>query len=116
MESNNQTPERVADCLFCEVLLEQTDGLVADTPCWRVIVSRDQGYLGRCMVIPLRHIEKEADLTEAEVLDFHYTKVALENAAAQAFGAKLFNWTELGNDAFQEDDPKPHLHHHVRPR
>lgn len=108
--------ERESGCIFCEVLLEQVNGLVIDTAYWRILVSRDQGYLGRCMVIPIRHIEREADLSEAEVLNFHYVKAGLEEAVSRAFGARMCNWTELGNDAFQDAEPKPHLHHHMRPR
>lgn len=113
---NDNVPNREPGCLFCEEILDQEDGFVLDTLGWRVIVSRDQGYLGRCMVIPRRHLSREAELTEEEVLEFHYLKVQLEDAFENAFGASLSNWTELGNDAFQEEDPKPHLHHHVRPR
>lgn len=116
MEYKPVAIEREKGCFFCETLLDQNDGHVITTPSWKVLVSRDQGYLGRCLVMPLRHIESEADLSIGEVLDFHYLKIDLERAAARAFGARICNWTELGNDAFQAEEPKPHLHHHMRPR
>ena len=116
-ESKDESrPELEPDCDICKIMGSEREGFVLDSPHWRVIVSRDQGYLGRCMVIPLRHLGQEADLTEEEVLEFHYLKVGLEAGIKRAFGATLCNWTELGNDAFQASEPKPHLHHHMRPR
>lgn len=116
MERLKDLPEREPGCICCEELLEQQEGLVAETEFWRVIVSRDQGYLGRSMIIAKHHVASEADISEDAVIDFHYLKIDLEQAAANAFGARICNWTELGNDAFAEEDPKPHLHHHMRPR
>ncbi|MEX0748804.1 MAG: hypothetical protein WD467_03155 [Candidatus Saccharimonadales bacterium] len=109
-------PEREPGCIICEEVLDQTDGLICRRAGWQILVSRDQGYLGRCLVMPTRHIDSEADLSEAEVLAFHYLKVDLESAVLQVFGARMCNWTELGNDAFQAKEPKPHLHYHMRPR
>ncbi len=109
-------PEREPECFFCEQLLEQKDGVVTETESWRVLVSRDQGYLGRCMVIPKRHIDRKEELLEEEVLELHYLQVDLENAVSQTLGARMCNWTQLGNHAYREVDPKPHLHYHMRPR
>lgn len=112
----NETFEREPDCLFCEDLLSQKEGLVAVTPFWQVLVSRDQGYLGRCMVISRHHIGNITEMDFKQNDDLLDTQVRLEQAVRVAFGADWCNWTQLGNDAFAEDDPKPHLHYHLRPR
>lgn len=109
-------PEKEPGCIFCEELLEQRDGLVADTPLWRILVSRDQGYLGRCMLISRFHIGNITEMSFQQNDDLLDAQVRLEYAVRSAFGANWCNWTQLGNDAFQAEDPKPHLHTHLRPR
>lgn len=115
-QNNGVNPEKDPECLFCEELLEQTGGVVADTPFWRILVSRDQGYLGRCMVISRSHIGNITEMTFQQNDDLLDAQVRLESAVREAFGADWCNWTQLGNDAFQTEDPKPHLHTHLRPR
>lgn len=109
-------PEKEPGCLFCEELLEQQEGVVADTSFWRVVVSRDQGYLGRCMVISKYHIGNIMEMGFEQNDDLHDTQTRLEIAVRSAFSADWCNWTQLGNDALAEEVPKPHLHHHMRPR
>lgn len=113
--SKDIKPEKEPDCLFCEELLEQQEGVVADTPFWRILVSRDQGYLGRCMVISQHHIGNVMEMDYEQHDDLFDAQVRLEQAVRSAFGAQWCNWTQLGNDAFAENKP-PHLHHHLRPR
>lgn len=112
----NDAFEREPGCMFCEDLLTQTDGLVADSPSWRILVSRDQGYLGRCMVISRHHLGNIAEMDFQQNDDLFDTQVRLEHAVRMAFDADWCNWTQLGNDAFAEEEPKPHLHYHLRPR
>jgi len=40
----------------------------------------------------------------------------LEAVITKAFGAKMFNWSCLMNNAYQNDPPNPHVHWHLRPR
>lgn len=110
------SPEREPGCLFCEHLLEQKEGLVVETESWQVLVSRDQGYLGRCMIIAKDHIDKKEELREEAVLELHYLQVDLENAVSEMLGAAMCNWTQLGNHAYRDVEPSPHLHYHMRPR
>lgn len=110
------SPEIISGCDFCEQLLSQNEGLVVETKNWRVLVSRDQGYLGRCLVIANRHIEDRSEMNEEEVLELHYMQIDLETAARRELGADICNWTQLGNDAYAEELPKPHHHYHMRPR
>jgi diadenosine tetraphosphate (Ap4A) HIT family hydrolase len=116
-DANQTHPyERLEGCVHCTELLLTTEGVVLDFYYWRVLVSRDQGYLGRCMIIARDHAADESGIDEQAALEFHWIKIAFEEAVRTAFGARICNWTQLSNDAFQDEDPKPHLHHHVRPR
>ena len=83
---------------------------------WQLTVSNEQSYLGRIFLFLNRHAESISDLTEAEWSDLLHVMKKFESAAKQSFGARLFNWTCLMNNAFQEKDSKPHVHWHCRPR
>lgn len=57
-----------------------------------------------------------SDLTEDEWLDFAKLAKKMESGFKAVFGATMFNWACLMNNAYQEKDPKPHVHWHFRPR
>lgn len=57
-----------------------------------------------------------AELTIEEWLDFAEIVKKLEKAIRSAYGAQLFNWGCLMNNAFQYNPAKPHVHWHFRPR
>ena len=57
-----------------------------------------------------------ASLSDEEWLDFAQVTKGLERAIRNAFGADMFNWSCLMNDAYKKDPPSPHVHWHVRPR
>lgn len=107
---------REPECVFCDELLEQTSGVIAETAHWRILVSRDQGYLGRCMVINRHHRANITELEFGEWDDLLDVQSRLEQAVRRGLGASWCNWTQFGNDAFRVDEPKPHLHYHLRPR
>lgn len=90
--------------------------LLFETDHWRVDLAEDQRYLGRCYVSLKRSCGDLADVTEEEMLDFLAVVRRFETLMREAFGATMFNWGCLMNDAYQEADPKPQVHWHVRPR
>lgn len=55
-------------------------------------------------------------LTDEEWLDFAKVVKNLEAACRKAFGATMFNWSCLMNNAYRENPPKPQVHWHFRPR
>lgn len=57
-----------------------------------------------------------ADLTPEEWLDFAKLSKKIETSFKKAFGATMFNWACLMNNAYQEKNPKPHVHWHLWPR
>ena len=87
-----------------------------ETKFWKVSLAADQAYLGRCYVTLKRHCNDLKDLTDEEMLDFRDLVKTLENAIRKTFNATMFNWCCLMNDAYQEKNPEPHVHWHMRPR
>lgn len=104
----------VEQCEVCTIL--PSNDPILETQNWVVSLSPDQGYLGRCYVTLKAHKGDLADLTKEEWLDFTEIVKKIEKAIRKAFGAELFNWGCLMNDAFKIDPPKPHVHWHLRPR
>ena len=104
------------ECGICKLLNKENEEGIYETEHWKVALSPYQTYPGRCYVTLKRHAGDLAELEKEEVLDFSELVKKLETALKKAFGATMFNWTCLMNDAYQEKIPKPHLHWHFRPR
>ncbi len=68
------------------------------------------------MVILKRHSGDLAKLKKEEWEEFIELVKKLESALRKSFDASMFNWTCLMNGAYQEKNPKPHVHWHFRPR
>lgn len=91
--------------------------IIFETKFWKVILSDDQAYLGRCVIVLKRDCGEMSNLTSDEWMDFHTNIVKkLETTFKKAFDATMFNWTCLMNNAFKAENPKPHVHWHFRPR
>jgi diadenosine tetraphosphate (Ap4A) HIT family hydrolase len=88
-----------------------------ETDFWKVELSPEQYYLGRCAVSLKRECGELSGLTDEEILDLLKIVKDLEARMKKVFGATMFNWTCLMNDAWKEtNDRKPRVHFHVRPR
>lgn len=103
-------------CLFCQMPAADEACLLLTTDHWKLYLSFDQFFLGRCIIPLKRHAGHLSDLSPAEWLELNRVITALEGAIRKAFGATHFNWSCLMNAAYQEPDPQPHVHWHVRPR
>ncbi len=101
-------------CEVCAILPKNNP--VFETASWMVTLSPDQGYLARCYVTLKEHKADMADLTQKEWLEFADCVKKLEGTVRASFGATLFNWGCLMNNAFQVEPALPHVHWHVRPR
>ena len=102
-------------CDGCEAS-EKDEDFVFQTEFWNVFLAPDQRYLGRCYVSLKRHCGSLTDLRDEEWMDFKELVKRLEGALRKSFGATLFNWGCLMNNAFQEKPYNPHVHWHFRPR
>lgn len=97
--------------------MTDADLTVFTTRHWKVILrADDQTYLGRAVVVCKRSVPSIPDLTEAEWRDLQAVITTYEDACIDAFGATMFNWTCLMNDAYQHHPFDPQVHWHVRPR
>lgn len=103
-------------CNICNI--NKRDLLVIyESENWIVTLATDQTYLGRSYITLKRHSESLSDVTTEEWSDLHNTITKIETAIKNGFGADLFNWSCLMNDAFHNNDaPSPHVHWHMRPR
>jgi diadenosine tetraphosphate (Ap4A) HIT family hydrolase len=103
-------------CDICHVVENGQPGHIIRLAYWDVNVSHDQGYLGRGFIALRRHAASLSELTIEEWLELKEVMVRYESGVKSAFGAEMFNWVCLMNDAYKEDPAKPHVHWHVRPR
>ena len=105
----------MANCKYCnDKGIEES--FVYETKYWKVYLAYEQSYLGRCVVALKRHAESLSEVKKEELLDFIELVKKLETGLKKSFGATMFNWTCLMNDAYKEKNPIPHVHWHFRPR
>lgn len=91
--------------------------IIYETNYWVIKLSADQSYLGRSVVVLKRYCAELSELTPAEWQDLHKNVIKkLEIALKKSFGATMFNWTCLMNNAYKSESPKPQVHWHFRPR
>lgn len=103
------------DCDIC-AFTEENENTLLTTPHWIVNLAPKQSFLGRSYVTLVQHQTSLSELSTDEWLDFASVVKQLESSARKAFGATMFNWTCLMNDAYKEPVPHPHVHWHFRPR
>lgn len=92
------------------------DTLIYQTKFWKIDLSDNQYYLGRCYVSLKRQCPALSQLSKEEILDFLEIVKKLEPALKKAFGATMFNWTCLMSNAYKINPPNPHVHWHFMPR
>lgn len=96
--------------------MNQRQDIIYETTNWKIILTDDQNYLGRCIVVLKRKCGDLAELEEDEILDFFAVVKKMENVFKQTFNATMFNWTCLMNNAYQTTPANPQVHWHLRPR
>ena len=96
--------------------MTKDERLIFETEFWQVVLSSNQLYLGRCRVELKRPCKDLSSLNQNEIVDFFDIVKKLESVLKSTFGATMFNWTCLMNNAYQDDTPKPQVHWHFRPR
>lgn len=107
--------KRTARCKFCALV--EGDEYITQNEHWRATLYKgDQRYLGRMFVLLRRHGNGMSKLTQEEWNSLHEMVKLLEGTLAKTFGATMFNWSCLVNNAYRDAKPEPHLHWHFRPR
>lgn len=89
---------------------------IAETKHHQVILSEDQTYFGRCVVVLSRPCETLAHITHEELDDFLKLVQTFEHIFKEEYGATMFNYCCLMNNAYQKTSPDPQVHWHFRPR
>lgn len=107
------TVGQISGCIHCSI---EGQYLIMETEYWRISLAQDQSYLGRTVVEMKRHTQSLSDLTTREWEEFAIAVKRVEAACRSAFGAKMFNWSCMMNDAYKSSPPSPHVHWHCRPR
>ncbi len=103
------------ECPHCKSKNTDKDFLF-ETKHWRAFLVSDQCYLGRVIVELQTHKGSLTELTDEELTNFGELVKKYESAVKKSFGADVFNWMCFMNNAYQEENPNPHVHWHVRPR
>lgn len=99
-------------CEFCSDSLKP----FFRTEHWSMLLSDNQAYLGRIVLVLNRHAESISELTGEEWNGIHVAMKNFEQASKKAFGATMLNWTCLMNSMYRQAQPSPHVHWHCRPR
>lgn len=93
------------------------DNIIYETNYWIVKLTDNQNTIGRCVIDVKSNCGEISKLSKEEWGDFRENVVIkLENVMKKAFGATMFNWSCLMNNAFKKKNPEPHVHFHFRPR
>lgn len=88
---------------------------IIKTNFWKVILSNDQMYIGRLVIVSVAPRESLSELSLEEQLDFFVLIKKLEYFYKDTFQATMFNYSCLMNNAYRDGDT-PHVHFHFRPR
>lgn len=95
-------------CVFCDHLIVPTD-YVCTWSYWQVIINHNQDYLGKVMLVLLRHEIDVTSLMEAEQVEFWQLLASVRRAVSTLFQPDHYNYAFLMNG-------DRHVHFHVIPR
>ena len=87
-----------------------------ETNHWKWILDDNQDYLGRTIFVLKRKAKALSEVSQEEMKDLLLTIRLFEYAVKHSFGAEVFNWSCLLNDAYKEEIPMPQVHLDCRPR
>jgi diadenosine tetraphosphate (Ap4A) HIT family hydrolase len=97
-----------APCVFCDHRIPPTD-YVSTWSYWQVIINHNQDYLGKVMLVLLRHETDVTSLKEAEQDEFWQLLAVVRKSLLTLFQPDHFNYAFLMNGDH-------HVHFHVIPR
>ena len=104
------------NCDWCNLSEEDKRFQVYEGTSWSVILSDEQDYIGRCILVLKRHCGSLPELTDDEWEELRKLVCKVETCLKTVLGATLCNWSCLLNNFYKAPEPDPHLHIHVRPR
>lgn len=81
---------------------------------WEVVFGEwSQEFIGYCIISSNK--ENLSELTDKEWVELGKLEKVLERVCQKLFGATMFNFSCLMNNAYR-DNEKPHVHFHFMPR
>lgn len=89
--------------------------LIYSTAYWDVILSHDQAYFGRLVIVCKADREMLGDIGADEQHDLFALFKKLEAFFKKEFNATMFNYSCLMNNAYR-DGERARVHWHFRPR
>jgi len=95
-------------CVFCDHRIVPTD-YVCTWSYWQLIINHNQDYLGKVMLVLIRHETEVTSLKEAEQVEFWQVLAAVRKALSTLFQPDHFNYAFLMNG-------DRHVHFHIIPR
>jgi len=95
-------------CVFCDHLIVPTD-YVCTWAHWQVIMNHNQDYLGKVMLVLIRHETDVTSLKKPEQVEFWRLLASFRKAISALFQPDHFNYAFLMNG-------DRHVHFHVIPR
>jgi len=83
-------------CVFCDHLIPPTD-YVGTGSYWQIIINHNPDYLGKVMLVLLRHETDVTSLTKAEQDEFWQLLAVVRKALSALFQPDHFNYAFLMN-------------------
>ena len=94
------------ECTLCDRNLAP---VLAESGYWRLVLNRNQNFLGKCFLALNRHLEAVSQLSPLEWMDLHRQLILATQALTVAFQPDHFNYAFLQNQ-------DRHVHLHLIPR
>ena len=107
---------RVGGCHVCTAIEHEPEVVVFETAFHRVVLHPDQAYLGRAIFTTQHHVGTLEELSEYCWIDLGQITARYADMVKRQLGAQHLTMAGLMNNAYQEPNPRPHVHWHVRPR
>lgn len=81
------------------------NNILFETKYWNIFLNENQAYLGYSIIVLKRECKTLSEVNNEEWIDFHEKVVkTLETTFKEKFGATMFNWTCLMNDAYKKQN------------
>lgn len=112
------------NCISCKMidLAEAQRTLFTTKHCRVVLRTDDQSWLGRCIIVPRRHIPTFDQMLLDERQDVYDCRDKVNKAYRKLFGMTYDNWAQLGNLTRDHENNETtdlryfHMHYHLIPR
>lgn len=105
-----------ADCTFCRNIAAGSFDVVGSSERALVVLDRQPINRGHVLVLPRRHAEDLASLTEEEVVEVALLAHRADRGVRAVFGDVATGTNLLMSNGASADQGVPHAHLHVIPR